>query len=446
MGGDEIAYSIRKTLRSYFPGFRETLAGVPDTRRRKDYRTDELLLAATGMFIFKAQSRNALNNDRRHSAGFAPNFEKLFGASLPHLDAVQAFFKTLPPGGLEKVKTAMVGRLVENKVFYKHKILGHYMVAVDATGVASCEEDRFGCGLKKESKNGKTTYIYPVLEAKLVTESGFCISLATEWIINDNGRPYDKQDCEQKAFKRLAEKLKKAFPRLPICILADALYATSPVMGICEDNGWKYITTLKDGSLPALQDCLKDDPPTHRNSFVHQPAAAAGQSRNIAVTQEFYWAGDLLHKKHTLHYMQCKETASNTKTNKTVTQNFVRITNFEVSKANIKQLSKAGRCRWKIENEGFNEEKNNGYNMEHLYSRKSFNALQNYYQCMLIAHLINQLVEHTNAVQGLLAAFNKLTIKYLWQQLMATMKCGQLCTEILAAIDNKKHQVRFWAG
>jgi len=54
------------------------------------------------------------------------------------------------------------------------------MLAVDATGVISSYEDRFGCGLKKESKNGKITYLYPVLEARLTTGDGFCISLARE--------------------------------------------------------------------------------------------------------------------------------------------------------------------------------------------------------------------------------------------------------------------------
>ncbi len=444
--GAGIAYGLRKTIGSYFPNLSAMLGHVPDIRKRKDYRADELLLAAIGMFILKAQSRNALNNDRRHSSGFVSNFEKLFGTSLPHLDAVQAFFKTLPPAELEKIKTALVSRLVENKVFYRHKIFDCYMIAVDATGVISCEEDRFGCGLKKESKNGKTTYLYPVLEAKLVTETGFSISLATEWITNDNSKVYDKQDCEQNAFKRLSVKLKEAYPRLPVCILADALYASSPVMGICEDNGWKYIITLQDGSLPALQDCLNDDPPTHRNSFVHHPAAIEGQSKNIAIKQEYYWVEDMVHKKHTLHYLRCKETVNNQKTNKTTTQNFVRITNLPVGKSTIKLLSKAGRLRWKIENEGFNEEKNHGYNMEHLYSRKSFNALQNYYQCMLIAHLINQLLEQTCRLKDILEQFKKLTIKYLWQQLMAVMKCGHLCTLALAAIDNKKHQVRLSPG
>ena len=356
---------------------------------------------------------------------------------------MQDFFEILPPAELDKLKADLVGRLIANKVFSRYKLFEQYMVAVDATGLVSCEEDRYGCGLKKESKNGKITYLYPVLEAKLVTGNGFCISLGSEWIINDNNKVYDKQDCEQNAFKRLAKKIKQAFPRLPVCILADALYASSPVMDICQNNGWKYIITLQQGSLPALQDCLKDDPPTYRNSFVHRPECIV---KNNSITQEFYWVEDLLHKKHTLHYLQCKETITNQTTGKSSTTNFVRITNLCPDRSNIQKLSKAGRLRWKIENEGFNEAKNNGYNMEHLYSRKSFNAQQNYYQCMLIAHLLNQLLEHSIKIQDLLKRFKKITIKYLWQQLLCAMKCQVLCEQTLEDIDKKKHQVRLFTG
>lgn len=441
--GKVVAYELRKTIHSYFPDFQKKLEQVADHRQRKEYRIDELICAAIAMFIFKAQSRNAVNNDRRHSSEFAANFQKLFNADLPHLDTVQDFFEPLPPAELEKIKTDMISRLIEKKVFYKYKILGHYMVTVDATVVVSCDTDRFGCGLKRVSKNGEITYLYPVLEAKMVTENGLCISLATEWIINDNDKPYDKQDCELKAFKRLAEKLKKTFPRLPICILADALYANDPMMDICENNEWKYIITLKEGSLPALQDCLKDDPPTLRNSFVHHPVCTV---KNTMITQQFYWVEDLLHKKHTLHYLQCKETIRHQRTNKTVTTNFVRITNLATDKSTVKNLSKAGRLRWKIENEGFNEEKNNGYAMQHLYARDSFNALQNYYQSMLIAHLLNQMLEHSCKIQELLKRFNKLTIKYLWQQFLCTMKCQVLCEQTLLSIDSKKHQIRLYSG
>lgn len=41
-----------------------------------------------------------------------------------------------------------------------------------------------------------------------------------------------------------------------------------------------------------------------------------------------------------------------------------------------------GRLRWKIENEGFNIQKNLGYELEHKYSRVSFVALKNYYQIL----------------------------------------------------------------
>jgi hypothetical protein len=49
--------------------------------------------------------------------------------------------------------------------------------------------------------------------------------------------------------------------------------------------------------------------------------------------------------------------------------------------------------RMKIENEGFNTQKNHGYALSHKYARKSFSAMQNYYLLMQLAYLINQLVE-----------------------------------------------------
>lgn len=394
--GTEIAYSLRKIIQSHFPDFQKWLLQVADQRKRKAYRVAELLWAAVGMFVFRAQSRNAVNNERRHSSAFSANFRKLFKADLPHLDAVQDFFETLPPDALAKIKTNMVSRLIEKKVYYKHRIMGYYMICVDATVLVSGRKDRFRCGLQRVSKNGEVTYLYPVLEAKLVTEIGFCISLATEWILNDNDQFYDKQDCELKTFKRLAQRLKSTFPRLPVCILGDALYANDPMMSICESYDWKYIITLKEGNLPALQDSLADDPPAWRNSFAYYHLTRV---KGTTITQQFYWVQDLMHKKHTLHYVQCKESVYKEKSKSTTTTNFMRITNLELNRSTVKIISRAGRLRWKIENEGFNEEKNNGNAMEHLYARKSFNALQNYYQSMLIAHMLNQLLEHSCKIQ-----------------------------------------------
>lgn len=63
-----------------------------------------------------------------------------------------------------------------------------------------------------------------------------------------------KKDCETKAFKRLAEKMKKAFQRLPIILLADSLYASEPVMDICRNNHWEFIIRYKAGSIPSIME------------------------------------------------------------------------------------------------------------------------------------------------------------------------------------------------
>lgn len=46
-----------------------------------------------------------------------------------------------------------------------------------------------------------------------------------------------KQDCEIKAFKRLAEKIKARYPKLPIIVMADSLYASETFMDICIECG-----------------------------------------------------------------------------------------------------------------------------------------------------------------------------------------------------------------
>ena len=74
---------------------------------------------------------------------------------------------------------------------------------------------------------------------------------------------------------------------------------------------------------------------------------------------------------------------------------FVWITNIEVSDSNIEKLVKAGRSRWKIENEGFNNQKHGLYKIEHLNSKNS-NAMKNHYLLIQISDIIMQLYIATN--------------------------------------------------
>ena len=95
-----------------------------------------------------------------------------------------------------------------------------------------------------------------MLEAKLYLGHDLVCSIASETIQNSEeyiSQSDDrvKQDCESKAFVRLAEKIKKRFPRLPVIITADGLYVTQRVLQICKDYGWDYIIRYKEKEIIA---------------------------------------------------------------------------------------------------------------------------------------------------------------------------------------------------
>lgn len=76
----------------------------------------------------------------------------------------------------------------------------------------------------------------------------------------------------------------------------------------------------------------------------------------------------------------------------TIRKEFWFLTDLPVSRKNVSDLAERGRMRWKIENEGFNTQKRQGYNLEHQYSR-NYQALKNHYYLIQIGHMIGQLME-----------------------------------------------------
>jgi len=334
--------------------------------------------------------------------------------NLPHQDTVSDVLCTLPEKELEQVKMDLMSRMFEQKWLREYRLLNrYYMIAVDATGIMSFDERHCEHCLTKKTKNGKTTYFHYVLEAKLITSDGHVFSLASEWIENPEGG-FDKQDCERKAFVRLAKKLKQQYPRLPVCILADGLYPYENAFKICEDYGWKFIFVLQEDSLKTVQEELTL---TRRR----KPATQWYTVKNKwDVTDEYrFQTGIEYHKKYTLNWVQCQETRK--KDNKKEASCFEYVTNIEPNKDNVRAIAEGGRLRWKIENEGFNTQKCGDYQLEHKFCRNSYNGLKNYYTLLQIAHAINQLIEKGKTVTAILKLRKKETIHNLWNKLKSFM-------------------------
>ncbi len=430
----KFTYLIFHRVTKYFPGLFDRILEIEDVRKKSKYKLTEIIMAGIAMFIFKEGSRNAFNNDRSEG-NFNVNYQKIFNLRLPHMDTVDNVMRLLKENELEVLKTWMIKIILTKKTLHKFRFLNKYhLVAIDGSGMMSHSEKHCDHCLTKTSKNGKTTYFHNVLEAKIVCHNGFSISLGTEHIENPSG-DYDKQDCELKAFRRLAEKLKKMYPRLPICITADGLYPNNTFFDICQKNHYPYIVTFKDGNLPTVWgkvEDLKDSTP----DCCHSETIKNG---NVKIRREYRWVNAIDYHGHIVNQVECDE-AVTIPSGKIIKKHFVFLTSLEVMRINVSEICQSGRLRWKIENEGFNTQKNHGYNMKHKYSRVSWRAAKNYYQCLQIGHLINMLIELSSDFKKFL--ISKMTVKKLWEGLRGFLKFQHIDKNDISSLSQLRTQIR----
>lgn len=414
--GKIIVYRIKSVIAKRFPELFNLFNELEDSRKRAGYSIAEIVTGALFMHLFKEESRNAYTNDRR-DAIFAKNYYRHFKLRLPHPDTIDGVMRVLKPELLEGLRAELVGSLFEQKVLRSSRFLGkYYFVAVDATGMHTFDHKHCDQCLTRTSKHGVTTWFHYVLEAKLITSSGLAISLASEFIENQPGRDYEKQDCEQKAFVRLAAKIKKYFPRLSICILADGLYPNKTIFNICRDNNWRFIITLKDGNLKTFHQEVE----LLRGIQKEQEVYRADKTSHTKL--KYKYLNDIEYEEYNYSWVSCDEHITRLSDKMEETQRFVFITDIEQASDIVVSTADGGRLRWKIENEGFNTQKNLGYELEHKFSRVSNIAMQNYYHLLQIAHMINQFVERSSDLLGLLNEHSKQTIKALWKELVMYLK------------------------
>lgn len=385
---DKGIVDFAKIVKHYFKNLREWINEMLDPRHQSYiiYTQADLVILGILKNICSIKSMHQME-EKFNETVCIHNLKVLSGnkslEEMPHYDTLNYYLEQLSPDCLDKLRGKMIKSLIRSKTFNTARIAGGYWrVILDGTGLFHFKERHCENCLKtvkvNESGNKRIDYYHKVLEAKLVLNDKIIISLGTEFIENEN-EDVTKQDCEQNAAKRLLAKIKKQYPRLKICILGDALYAAESIMKICSKNRWIYILNLKDGNQKNISKDYEYIKAAEENAyykvnhkleqgkscFVNHVEEVTGKTEIFNVYEYYYT------KKQEIH-------------------RFVWITNIELKKRNLEEMVSAGRSRWKIENEGFNNQKNGIYQIEHLNSRNS-NAMKNHYLLTQIADILMQL-------------------------------------------------------
>ena len=400
LGQLKLACELAKLIRHFFPGLVPLLKRLPDPRNQSytTYPGVVLLMTRILSSIFYISSmrktREEFNSDTVIKNVWDLCGEEPAVDELPYWETVNRYLKRVDPC-LQGVINSLCRGLLRSRAFETMRIRGKYwQIIIDGTQLYSTRNALDGKSLYRIHRKGtgneyRENYYY-VLEAKLVLHPKIIVSFQTEFVENEDGMEAEKQDCERKACWRLMEKIAKAFPRLPVCLCGDSLYACEGFFQRCRDRNWRYILRYKEGSIPYLAEeyrTLREEEGNHQERVWE-----GGKEWQDYVTGIDYKG----YHVNLLEYGKCGKRVYKKAPQKgkcvEERESFWFITDLPVDRWNAKALAQYGRLRWKIENEGFNTQKKQGYHLEHQYSR-DYQALKNHYYLIQIGHMIAQIME-----------------------------------------------------
>ena len=213
------------------------------------------------------------------------NFWNYFGldpnqSAVPHRTVVTDCLALVSWEEINHLLELLFKHVLKNKLFYNHMATllpdSTYHLACDGVWFHSYEYphamDKEGNNIcpyclprihNRGQENEKTSYLHAFVNLAFILPGGlqlpiYVYALKAQQVQGLEHASYDtlKQECELQAIKQILPLIKKQFPRLPITLLCDSLYANEPLLKLCKGLGWEYIIVRQVGSLKKVaQQC-----------------------------------------------------------------------------------------------------------------------------------------------------------------------------------------------
>lgn len=377
----------------------------PNKPRQYDIPTVDCMMSAFALFSLKYPSLLQFENDRTAEKPLRHNLRTLYGVPRAPCDTqMRERLDGLDLTGIRSANKAIVGRLQRGKVLEEWKFLDpYYLISLDGTGFFSSHTIHCASCCEKRYKDGEITYTHQMVVGSIVhPDKKQVLPIGFEPIVKSDGQ--EKNDCERNASKRWLEHFREAHPKLPAVVVGDGLFSNGPFIDMLEEHWCHYILVCQEkdhkylydwfwkATAPDITEFEETEGKVHKRYRFMESVPLNDSRSDKLVNVVFYEEVDA----------------------KGVKRRWVWVTDLEVTPENIREIVKAGRARWKIENETFNTLKNQGYHFEHNYGHGNKTLSNVLAGLMLLAFLVDQCLEAVN-LEFQQALEKKKTRARLWE-------------------------------
>jgi hypothetical protein len=343
---------------------RAALKDLPDDRRPSNATVFEMIDAGLSAFsVCFTQSPSFLDwQTRMQEAHGKNNAHSLFGVhQIPSVPQIRNLLDPVPPQALYPAMARIGDALYEQGHLDGHRSVGGtYLVAMDGTDFHSSENISCPCCTQAKHKDGSVRYRHIAVTPVIVAPGqDKVVALPPEFVTPQDG--HAKQDCELAASGRWLEKWGAHYAARGMTVLGDDLYCHQPFCEKVLALMAHFLLSCKPESHSTLYEWLDD---LSRNGAVSTVTVARRVGKKH-FTDTYRFASHLpLINSNAALLVNWLELVTTNEDGKVTFRN-AWATSHTVDQSNVAELAKAGRARWKIENENNNTLKTKGYHFEH---------------------------------------------------------------------------------
>jgi len=382
----------RLTLKQLLQPLKEISESLPEHRRghNKQYTLSDAALSAFSVFYMQSPSFLEWQRRMQRHKG-KNNATSLFGVQrIPSTEQIRNLLDPVSEEHFGEAYWALFDMVKEREELEAFRqSMGTWLVSLDGTQHHSstsihCEQCR------RIERKGQTHYDHQVLLAVLCApHEKVVLPLQPEFITPQDGA--EKQDCEQAAIKRWIQKYHQRFSPWEVTLLADDLHSRQPVCSVALEHKMHFIFTCKESShrslyeelhlLEKVEGGVKEKEERHWNGRYWE-------------RRRYRWAEALPLRRgpDALLVNWCEVTVWRESTGKR-TFHGAWVTDHAVDEHNVMAITSAGRGRWKVENEGNNVLKNQGYQFEHNYGHGKQHLANVLLTLLLLAFLMHAIFD-----------------------------------------------------